>query len=332
MSDNEQRSSSSDIDNLSAQPANGAGTPASADHQEADSSHDERTGSDHISSGSMGDAGKSKESEAAPSPSTHEPRIPLVHPGNNGIALVIAGIVAAIMTVAFIMPADSIFPRPVSESAEIESSSGASSSSEEKPSTTTSGESESTTEPKTSEEPTQTTEPATTAPESKKSGTVRVPQEGSTAHSLTLVAPVRVLAQSSTGSEAGSADARPGLITRIGLLIKLAILICLATVCGLVVLGGMALAQDRPLGDVTTALCKLFACSWLATLALLVPSPSEWLQTAIHYVVGMAIFWCLSMLWFRFSPRLATVLLGGSMALLAATALGARLVVWATWT
>jgi hypothetical protein len=94
----------------------------------------------------------------------------------------------------------------------------------------------------------------------------------------------------------------------------------------------MALGQDRPLGNPKSALCRLFACSWLATLSLLVPFPVEWLLATVHYVLAAVIFWIVSMVWFHLTPRRATVLLGGTMALLAATALGARLVVWATWT
>lgn len=344
MSENEQRPSSDDIDN----------TPGSSAEGEVNQSKQETNGSDSevesipLEKVSEPEQVKVESSPNVSSPASHTTpeRMPLVHAGNNGIALVIAGIVAAIMTVAFIIGAEAIFPRPVAASSSPETTTSPT------PATTSPAEKPATTEP---EKPAagEAAKPATSSTEKSESKTEQKPADsaepkeaspppsGSAAHEpagaargqapLLLASTVK-MAKSEDTAETDASASRPGPFSRFVLLIKLAILICVATVCGMVVLGCMALAQDRPFGDLKTALCKLFACSWVATLALLVPSPTEWLQAAIHYVLGVAIFWVVTLIWFRLPPRSTTVLLGGTMALLAATALGARLVVWATWT
>ncbi len=99
----------------------------------------------------------------------------------------------------------------------------------------------------------------------------------------------------------------------------------------MVVLGGLALSLDRPLGSLPTAISQMLACCCLSTLALLVPAPTEWLLAPIHYVVAAIIFWASTIIFFRLAPRSAGFLLGGTMALLAVTAIGSQIVVWATW-
>ena len=336
MSENEQRPSSDDIDNT-------PGSSAEGDGNQSDSEF-ESIPLEKVSEPEQVKV-ESIKNFSAPAVDAAQERTPLVQAGNNGVTLIIAGIVAAIMTVAFIMGAEAIFPRPASESPAPETTTSPA------PTTSTPAEAPATSTPK-KPAADETPKPATSSTEKsdQKQATpaegadpkkASPPASGSAAHEpagaaraqapLLLASTVKMAKSEDTAAAEDSAS-RPNAFFRFVLLIKLAILICVATVCGLVVLGGMALAQDRPLGDYKTALCKLFACSWVATLALLVPSPSEWLQAAIHYVVGVAIFWVVTLIWFRLSPRSTTVLLGGTMALLAATALGARLVVWATWT
>ena len=92
-----------------------------------------------------------------------------------------------------------------------------------------------------------------------------------------------------------------------------------------------ALVVDRPLGHFKAAIARVILCAWLSTLALFVPVSEAWLRDLVHYAVAALFFWITGMLILKLSPRLAGALLGGTVALLAATAIGSRIVVWATW-
>ena len=88
---------------------------------------------------------------------------------------------------------------------------------------------------------------------------------------------------------------------------------------------------DRPLGDFKGAFSRVCLSCWIATLALFVPISEAWLRDLIHYAVAALLFWLMGMLILSLSPRLSGTLLGGTVALLAVTAIGSRIVVWATW-
>ena len=272
----------------------------------------------------------------SPSPVDSSPsdRSPIVRTGHDGIALVIAGIVAAIMTVAFVIGAESIFPVPASNEPSKVSSTSATEPVADTPAAPTEATTEkpaASKEEKPAEEKPPDSKPAeSSSPESSASAARIVRPAHGTA--LLLLSTTLIHASSEQASDASSSDSGVSIFSRISFLIKLVVLVCLGTLCGLVVLGAMALRQDRPLGNPRSAFCRLFACCWLATLSLLVPFQVEWLLSIVHYLVAAIIFWIVSMVWFNLTPRLASVLLGGTMALLAAMALGARLVVWTTWT
>ena len=142
-----------------------------------------------------------------------------------------------------------------------------------------------------------------------------------------LLARVSIL-EASGGADAGD---RPGFFGRVVLFVKFLFLVCLGTVLAVVALGGIALMSDRPLGDFKAAVARVSLCCWIATLALFVPSPEPWLRDPIHYASAALLFWISGMLLLRLSPRHSATLLAGTVALLAVTAIGSRVVVWATW-
>ncbi|MED6306982.1 MAG: hypothetical protein VX563_03165 [Planctomycetota bacterium] len=142
-----------------------------------------------------------------------------------------------------------------------------------------------------------------------------------------LLARVSILEASGGG---GTGD-RPGFFGRLVLFVKFLFLVCLGTVLAVVALGGIALMSDRPLGDFKAAAARVSLCCWISTLALFVPSPEPWLRDPIHYASAALLFWISGMLLLRLSPRHSATLLAGTVALLAVTAIGSRVVVWATW-
>lgn len=260
-------------------------------------------------------------------------RTPLVRSGHDGIALVIAGIVAAIITVAFIIPADSIFPAPASD---VSGETASQSPAPEKPVTSEPKEEKKVDPASSDEDRKSTTAPEAPSPDSQGAvGVDRVDPArlaSSSDGKLPLLASVTRHSSAARTASDAAGSARPSLWGRIIILLKLVVLVFLATICGIVVLGAMALNLDRPIGSVRSAICRMFACCWLATLALLIPFPVQWLLAEIHYLGAAVIFWLVSMVWFSLTPQRATVLLGGTMALLAAMSLGASVVAWATWT
>ena len=309
-------------------------------------------------------------STAAPSVQVHvhSERARLITGENWTNPLIASGIIALVMAISFLVGVESIFPvappppSAMSDDASVSESNPATSADQSaKPaasnSEATPPDKESST-PKAETPPPGTSgnsgdsspapdakggtpdskgTPAGQAPDTSKAPS-EAPSGGKTSYSedtrlrdpgdpRLLMARVSILEASGVG-EAGD---RPGFFGRLVLFVKFLFLVGLGTVLAVVALGGIALMSDRPLGDFKAAVARVSLCSWIATLALFVPSPEPWLRDPIHYASAALLFWISGMVLLRLSPRHSATLLAGTVALLAVTAIGSRVVVWATW-
>ena len=310
------------------------------------------------------------DSTSAPSVQVHvhseRPRLII---GENWTSpLIASGIIALVMGISFLVGVDSIFPVPPSPTPAMSddasgSESNPATSADEAPKSASSN-SEATPPTKPASTPTVGTQPpgasgdsgdpspasdtkgetpgskappAGPAPDASKAPP-GAPSGGKTSYledtrlrgpgePRLLLARVAIIA-ASDGGEDGD---RPGFFGRLVLFVKFLFLVCLGTVLAVVALGGIALMSDRPLGDFKAAAARVSLCCWIATLALFVPSPEPWLRDPIHYACAALLFWISGMLLLRLSPRHSATLLAGTVALLAVTAIGSRVVVWATW-
>ena len=291
-------------------------------------------------------------SSVAPTVQVHvqTERIPLVSATNWSSALIASAVIAVVMLIAFLIGVQTIFPGPPSVTASVEApavtDTVAPQAVTDDPPKATADE-----KPTEAKDPTPATKPADPADSSKESVPAAPPAKDATAapptktstrglgdHSISGARPLLLsrLARSAAvadevPSEAEASDDRAGFFGRIVLYIKFFILVCLSAILASVVLGGLALVVDRPLGDFKAAVSRVILCCWISTLALFVPSPEPWLRDLIHYAAAAVLFWLMGMLILKLSPRLSGALLGGTVALLAATAIGSRIVVWATW-
>ena len=289
-------------------------------------------------------------SVAAPSVQVHvhSERIPLVSGGNWTTPLIASAVIVVVMLVSFLVGVETIFPGPPSvEAPAAPAATPAPTATDAKPE----GESPEATTNESAKPDAPSSPPAATTKESSPPATGTSGDSGSEpAPSKTSLpgvdggesnpgtAPLLLsrLAVSSVAEDADTAATddrgdRPGFFGRIVLFIKFFVLVSLSGVLASVVLGGLALVVDRPLGDFKAAISRVILCSWLSTLALFVPVSEAWLRDLVHYAVAALLFWITGMLILRLSPRLSGALLGGTVALLAATAIGSRIVVWATW-
>lgn len=282
----------------------------------------------------------------------HSERIPLVSGENWTTPLIASAVIAVVMLVSFLVGVETIFPGPPpveapAAPAEVPVTTPASTATDAKPE----GESpEAATnesiKPDAPSSPSAATSEESSPPAtgtSGDSGSEPAPSKTSlqgvaggesnpdtTPLLLSRLAVSSVAEDADTGPTDDGGD-RPGFFGRIVLFIKFFVLVSLSGVLASVVLGGLALVVDRPLGDFKAAISRVILCSWLSTLALFVPVSEAWLRDLVHYAVAALLFWITGMLILRLSPRLSGALLGGTVALLAATAIGSRIVVWATW-
>ena len=232
-------------------------------------------------------------------PKKFDDRCPIAERGNEGLPLGLAGMSAAILVVSFILGVQSLFPVVQEDSVQVA--------------------------------PT----PAVVAPTAPSSAATEVEDAPATALPTTPPADStgwRMPILSSTLAILEVPEVTDTTTTqRVMLFLKLAIIIFLATGCGLVSLGFVALSVDRPIASWPTAAARMLGCTWLAALGLLIPAPTAWLQNPMHLALIALFFWIITMLFFKISARAAATLLGGTMALLAITALGSQVVTWATW-
>lgn len=248
-------------------------------------------------------------------PTAAGPRVPMAPAGGHLLPLILSGVIATIMVVAFVAGFESIFPSPAVEVAP----------SEPVP--------PSPAESAPADPPAPDREPATgnvnteqgAAPD--EAGAHRLP-----GGSHTLLASLLPVLDAGAGPpEAGSGGDRPGPFGRFLTFVRFLILVMLGVGCGLVALGGLALALDRPLGCLATASSRMLLAGWLTTLAFLVPAPWPWLLDPLQYILAGVIFWVAVRMLFRLDFQQAAVLLGGTMSLLAVTVLGSWVVLWAAW-
>ena len=283
----------------------------------------------------------------------HSERIPLVSGENWTTPLIASAVIAVVMLVSFLVGVETIFPGPPpveapAAPAEVPVTTPAPTATDAKPEGESSeaATNESTKKPDAPSSPSAATTEESSSPASGTSGdsgSEPAPSKTSlqgvaAGESNPGTAPLLLsrLAVSSVAEDADTAATddggdRPGFFGRIVLFIKFFVLVSLSGVLASVVLGGLALVVDRPLGEFKAAISRVILCSWLSTLALFVPVSEAWLRDLVHYAVAALLFWITGMLILRLSPRLSGALLGGTVALLAATAIGSRIVVWATW-
>ena len=297
---------------------------------------------DHQSASSATEAASISDASTTVNVSVSPERKELVSEGNWATSLLASGVIAVVMAVAFIIGVETIFPGPPTAAVSAESteapvveqpatsaSDAAKTDPKASPASKDDGSKE--TPPASTEtdpDPKTTQEPATPSKTSLEKSIEAPPLPSDPRLLLTRV--VRVSA-SEDAANADSGSDRPGVFGRFLLFIKFLILVCLSAILAMVSLGGLALMTDRPLGDFKAACAKVLLTCWIATLALFVPSPEPWLRDLIHYAAAAALFWLAGMLLLRLTPRLSATLLGGTVALLAVTAIGSRIVVWATW-
>ena len=301
------------------------------------------------------DSSSTEETPVSDSPPTvsvhlHAERKALVSSENWTTPMLASGVIAVVMAVAFLFGVDSIFPSPRPAVASVESAPAVPAAESATPAESTTEtpakdatKSESTAQPATNSggeagpsDPAPKPEEATPSKESESAPASTKTSRRSTEGRSSAPAPlllVHLVESTSEEAAAASAEAsdRPGFFGRLVLYIKFFILVCLSAVLAMVALGGLALITDRPLGDFKGAFSRVCLSCWIATLALFVPISEAWLRDLIHYAVAALLFWLMGMLILRLSPRLSGTLLGGTVALLAVTAIGSRIVVWATW-
>ena len=259
-------------------------------------------------------------------------RRPLANSGQYLLPLILSGVIATIMVVAFVSGFESIFPgapAPVTPATVPATTSEAAG-------TTAPPAEGSDTKPAPSTAPPAASETSDeAAPADSKAGS----EPGDSSEKKTsgrqklLFSPFLaslVLVQPAEAPDAASSD-RPGPFGRLMIYIKFVVLILLGVGCGMVALGGLALSMDRPLGSPATAASRMFLAGWLTTLALLIPAPYTWMLEPLHYIVGALIFWVSIKFLFRLSFQQAAMLLGATMSLLAITVLGSWVVLWAAW-
>ena len=257
-------------------------------------------------------------------------RRPLAPAGHHLVPLFLSGLIATVMVVAFAAGFESIFPSPASATVPDTSEKATAPAVEEgtqkaapvKPPETSVPTDTATPDP----EPSTEADPAKSTTEDTTSRR----EGGRPVGLLASLLPIPDDASPGTSSEARGPDG-PGPFGRLVVFLKFAILILLGVGCGLVALGGMALMLDRPLGSVLTAASRMLAAGWLSTLALLVPAPYTWMLDPLHYLLAGAIFCGSMIVFFRFSVQQAITMLGATMALLATTAFGSWVVIWAAW-
>ena len=310
---------------------------------------------DHSSASTSEEAASS--SAAAPTVQVHvkTDRIPLVSATNWTTGLISSAVIAVVMLISFLIGVETIFPGPPQPPAPAEAPAATAPSTADAPESAATAPKATTEEstPPAPSEPTKDTKdpaPSTDSTDSSKESAPAKEADATTPSKTSLrggsdgavetaaAQPLLLsrLARSSAmvsadPSESEADDDRPGFFSRIVLYIKFFILVCLSAILASVVLGGLALVVDRPLGDFKAAVSRVILCCWISTLALFVPAPEAWLRDLIHYAVAAVLFWIMGMLILKLSPRLSGALLGGTVALLAATAIGSRIVVWATW-
>ena len=257
-------------------------------------------------------------------------RRPLAKPGEFLLPLILSGVIATIMIVAFVSGFDSIFPSdpvPATTPATTPESTAPTT-----PASSVAPAAESETAPKAST-PTDTEaappDPVDGATKSSESSEKKTSGGQAVLSSPFLASLVR--AASVETPPAATSSERIGPFGRLMVFMKFVVLILLGVACGLVALGGLALALDRPIGSLATAASRMFLAGWLTTLALLIPAPYTWMLDPLHYIVAALIFWMSMKFFFRLSFQQAATLLGGTMCLLAITALGSWVVLWAAW-
>jgi hypothetical protein len=236
-------------------------------------------------------------------PKKFDDRRPIAERGNEGLPLGLAGMSAAILVVSFILGVQSLFPVAQEDSVQV-----APTPAVVAPTAPSS--------PATEEEDAAATSPPATQP--------TTPAADSTGWRMPILSSTLAILEVPEVTDTTTTH-------RVMLFLKLAIIIFLATGCGLVSLGFVALSVDRPIASWPTAAARMLGCTWLAALGLLIPAPTAWLQNPMHLALIALFFWIITMLFFKISARAAATLLGGTMALLAITALGSQVVTWATW-
>ena len=293
---------------------------------------------DHQSASSAAEGASISDASTTVNVSVTPERKALVSEGNWTTSLLASGVIAVVMAVAFIIGVETIFPGPPTAAVSAEateapvveqpatSASDAAKTDPEAPPASEDAASKGAAPASTETEPNPKT---TQEPVTPSKTSLEAPLRSSDSR-LLLTRVVRV-SDSEDTTNADSGSDRPGVFGRFLLFIKFLILVCLSAVLAMVSLGGLALMTDRPLGDFKAACAKVLLTCWIATLALFVPSPEPWLRDLIHYAAAAALFWLAGMFLLRLTPRLSATLLGGTVALLAVTAIGSRIVVWATW-
>lgn len=306
---------------------------------------------DHPAASTAEEASSTSGTTPAVQVHVHSERIPLVSGENWAIPLITSAVIAVVMLISFLIGVETIFPGPPPPVAPVEvpattpapTATDAKPAGESpKPATTDSTNKTDATSPAsgtTSEDPStpaagasddSASEPAPSKTSLQGAADGRsVP--GSAAPLLLSRLALSSVAEDQDSVESDDGGDRPGFFRRFVLYLKFFVLVTLSGVLASVVLGGLALVVDRPLGDFKAAISRVILCAWLSTLALFVPLSEVWLRDLVHYAVAALLFWITGMLILRLSPRLSGALLGGTVALLAATAIGSRIVVWATW-
>jgi hypothetical protein len=327
MQQHEQRPGSDDIDHST------DSSPESEPASEATSTRPEIVASEPV------DGEASEVSPTSPA-SKHQTantgisqdRRPLAKSGEFLLPLILSGVIATIMVVAFVSGFESIFPSAVTPV--VAPATTPEPAAPTPPTTNDSNASDARTAPTTtppaaaddSDDSTPDPDAGSKVPESsdKKTSRLRSAVFSPLLASLVLVAPAE-------DSSAASATDQPGPFGRLMIFIKFVVLILLGVACGLVALGGLALSLDRPLGSLATAASRMFLAGWLTTLGLLIPAPYIWMLEPLHYILACVIFWVSMKFFFRLSFQQAAMLLGGTMSLLAITAFGSWVVLWAAW-
>ena len=232
-------------------------------------------------------------------PKKFDDRRPIAERGHEVLFLAFAGLSATILIVSFILGVQSLFPVAQEEAVDIAPAPAVVAPTA--PSSTATNE----------EDAAATSQPAT-------------PPADSTGWRMPILSSTLAILEAPEAPD-------PTTMQRVMLFLKLAIIIFLATGCGLVSLGFVALSVDRPIASWPNAAARMLACTWVAALGVLIPAPTAWLQNPMQLALIALFFWIATWLFFKLSARATATLLGGTMALLAITALGSQVVTWATW-
>ena len=322
MHENEQRPGHDDIDNPIASSPEDAPSVSGSEPVVGDDPEEKRSPEATSKKRSASRVGKQK-----------VPGAPFAPHGAHLVPLFLSGFIALMMTIAFAAGFETIFPNPeavssaASEAPEPVEPAPESGGSAVKPVETPAPDEAQDRKPPAAEPATEGSPPPA---DSKPADSDRSDLRSSLfmGGALAVLSPPAI---DGGASGAATGDQRPGPFARLLIFLKFTILVLLGAGCGLLALGGMGLVLKRPMGSIGTAASRMLAAAWLTTLALLVPAPYPWMLDPLHYIVAGTIFWASTMFFFKLNPSQAVTLLGATMALLASTAFGSWIVIWAAW-